>query len=347
MTDRKGSNSFFKIHDHLRMLNDLIPANEGVLYRFLVNARLEVDENSGTILPRRGMSARQWLQLVSKIKRDTSFREASAKAGKLGLFKGYRIYSRGERQKGGDHMELDRSKWDDLTVTYLEGRDADLNSDHKETTKIPETGIQADPSKIPETGIQTHPETGIQGHPETGIQHNKETAIVTAKTTARKRTNFTGAPLDASSDAAQPKVASSNSSPLPPSLSELQEQQIDAELLLQQDIPWVDPARVSPKHAFGVWFDALAGKLFLINDERGKAVYRSLRDDNITPRQVAAGIGLACGAAGQRSARNGGHVGLVRQWCLIAKEREERQGRPNGGGYVKADAAPRSFGVWK
>ncbi len=332
----KGENAFFGIHDNIRMLNDIIPANQAVLFRYLVMARIEIDEATGELFARKGMSARQWLQFITKIQRDTSFREASAKATKLGLLKNVRVYTGGQRKEGGDKIILDRAQWDGMTVEYLERREGLLVMYQDNPTNIPKTGIQAqnpedrDSTLSPEDRDSCPPEDRDSRSPEDrDSTYTRKTATVTATVTATHQGSKPPGGLPPAPNSLLPET---NPFAKPEGVGPSCIVQPAPGCASYDGIPWVVEGATSLSGygkghrgkktiAMGapLYYDRVTCRLSFVENEAGHALYQALRDDGFAIEAIKAGITAAAGkAAGKPSEALGG---LLRQYCGYAQEK--------------------------
>ena len=92
------------------------------------------------------------------------------------------------------------------------------------------------------------------------------------------------------------------------------------------DIPWIDPAKLPPRYAQAVYFDAAIGKLYLTDNERGVAFYNSLRSEPYDIAAIKAGISNAGARAPTAAARRGGLEALVRSYCGYAQQKNPAAG---------------------
>lgn len=294
-------NSNFSIYAHLRMLLKTIPMRNEATLRLAIAARIEADEATGEVFPRGDKSPRQHLQDVANVPRATSLNDSMAEIVKQQLLLPQRQYTKGTRKQGGDKLFV--------------------NWDHWEEACLPVSGNQA--PCLPVSGNQDTTFSGNQPNTLSGNQHNKDTAIVTATVTPTK-------PRPLSVNLQPPKVPTA-STPLDSKKAggELQ-MQPEKSISVNGGIPWVEVAVMKAdwgkaRVEQAAYFDRKTGRLALVNNAAGMALYDQLRSDGYPIEVVKSGIAAAAGRAHreitQSGARAGALEGLIRQYCQYALEK--------------------------
>lgn len=304
-------NSNFSVFSHLRMLLKLFPVRDSVAFRMAVAARLEADEATGEVFPSQGRSPRERLEDTACIERAASIKEAMSTIKKAGLIRGERQYKNGHRQGGSDRLVLDWSKWEDACL--------ELNSAQWGSVSLNEPQAPSVPLSEPQGGTLSETQGGTLSETQ---QEIRKTAIVTATVTSTKNSPLAGKTSNT------PKAPSAGTLDLKRNAGHGLQMQEPEVVLPTDGIPWIAQTKMASHYAQAVWFDRRAGKLWLVHDERGRAFYRSLRDDGYAIDEIKAAMTTACKAAPRTPAKGGGLEALVRTYCGYAQDRRRGSGAP-------------------
>jgi hypothetical protein len=329
MSKDDEGNGLPEMFDHLRMLNELIPANQGILFRWLVTARLECNRANGEVFGRAklGLSPRGWLQACAKIGRLNSFKKASAQAVKLGLVKNERVYKGGERQKGGDRVILNAARWNELTQIHMSRREDLLSGVQKMGNYGPLVPISASQHSDAETASQRGAETASQRGAETASQHNKDSGYSNGYRNGDAPDNGGGMYNHLQLPSAEFPLTSKT--------------KVGGELQMQQisDISFTDNVNRYPPDGFYIgnafhprlkadakkgayldaaWADPDTGKVWLVDNDAGNKLYRSLRDE-YSIETMKAGLRRAA-SKGREKQRRKELPGWIRACCGWAAE---------------------------